>query len=292
MIGERCARDCAFCAQARHSTARASQLSRVSWPAYPLGDAVPRVALAFERGAIQRCCLQVMAELGSAAEAHRVGKEIKAASEVPLCVSIKASSLALFEELLAVGVERVTLALDAASEPVYNRVKGRDWQTTLGLLQSAGRRFPGHVGTHIIVGLGETEMEATALLQHMHDLGIMTALFAFTPIPGTALAGEPPPALASYRRIQVARHLIGGGHARVEQFGFSPAGRIERYGLDAAALETLLRSGKAFQTSGCSGCNRPYFNERPAGPLYNYPRRLHPEEVVVATALVIESLSD
>ena len=37
--------------------------------------------------------------------------------------------------------------------------------------------------------------------------------------------------------------------------------------------------GDAFQTVGCPGCNRPYYNERPSGPLYNYPRDLTMEEL-------------
>ncbi|MCW3977503.1 MAG: radical SAM protein, partial [Candidatus Bathyarchaeota archaeon] len=32
-------------------------------------------------------------------------------------------------------------------------------------------------------------------------------------------------------------------------------------------------------TSGCPGCNRPYYNERPGGPLYNYPRQPLPDEI-------------
>jgi biotin synthase-related radical SAM superfamily protein len=36
--------------------------------------------------------------------------------------------------------------------------------------------------------------------------------------------------------------------------------------------------GEAFETSGCADCNRPYYNEQPGGPLYNYPRPLTSEE--------------
>ena len=49
--------------------------------------------------------------------------------------------------------------------------------------------------------------------------------------------------------------------------------------------EGLLGSiinGQAFQTSGCDDCNRPYYNERPGGLIYNYPRQLTPLEVAKA----------
>jgi biotin synthase-related radical SAM superfamily protein len=43
-------------------------------------------------------------------------------------------------------------------------------------------------------------------------------------------------------------------------------------------LARTLADGVAFQTSGCPDCNRPFYNERPGGPLYNYPRPLTPAE--------------
>jgi biotin synthase len=48
-------------------------------------------------------------------------------------------------------------------------------------------------------------------------------------------------------------------------------------------LEALLPStGEPFQTSGCPDCNRPFYNEQPGGPLYNYPRPLMAGEVARA----------
>ena len=291
MVGERCSMDCAFCAQARSSTARADQLSRVVWPRYPLSEVVPRIAAAFASGAIARCCLQVVAAPDHAERTRAVVRAMRQGSAVPLCVCTRASGLEDVRELLALGVERVTLALDAASEPVYNRVKGRHWARFSGLLQEAARAYPGRLGTHLIIGLGETEAEAAAFLQEMHDLGVLTALFAFTPVPGTALEGEQPPSEVSYRRCQVARYLIVNGLARADRFRYSPKGEIASYGVPAGVLEEVLRTGEAYRTSGCSGCNRPFYNERPGGPLYNYPRPLSPTEAEAATALVMASLT-
>ncbi len=291
MLGGRCAYNCAFCAQARGSTARADQLSRVTWPAHRTAEVVEGLAVAYRRGAIQRCCLQVTAGPGHRELAREVVRAVRGASGVPLCVSIRASDTGLFAELLALGVERVTLAIDAACERVYSRVKGRGWERALGLLLEAARTYPGRVGTHLIAGLGETEAEAASFLQRMHDAGVLTALFAFTPIAGTTLAGVAPPTLESYRRLQAARHLIVGGKVRAERFAYTAEGRITGYGLGRAALEAL-RDGEAFRTSGCPGCNRPYYNERPGGPAYNYPRPLRPEEAAEAVAAVLAGLDE
>ncbi len=292
MLGGRCAYDCAFCAQARGSTARADQLSRVTWPAHRTAEVVEGLAAAYARGAIQRCCLQVTAGPRYSEQAREVVRAVRGRTDVPLCVSIRATDTALFSELLALGAERVTLAIDAACERVYSQVKGRGWQRALALLLEAARSYPGHVGTHLIVGLGETEAEAAGFLQRMHDAGVLTALFAFTPIVGTALAGAAPPMLESYRRLQAARYSIVSGRARAERFGYSPEGRITSYGIGRAALVELLRGGEAFRTSGCPGCNRPYYNERPGGPLFNYPRPLRPEEADAALAAVLAGLDE
>jgi hypothetical protein len=84
-----------------------------------------------------------------------------------------------------------------------------------------------------------------------------------------------------------------GGLARAEEFVFpsrsvltgsrrdkdSPEGHILEFGLEEHELSDALKDGQALQTSGCPGCNRPYYNEQPGGPLYNYPRPLTPIEI-------------
>ena len=51
-------------------------------------------------------------------------------------------------------------------------------------------------------------------------------------------------------------------------------GHIIDFGIPRHMLRNRVKSGIAFQTSGCPGCNRPYYNESPSGPIYNYPRPL------------------
>jgi biotin synthase len=96
-----------------------------------------------------------------------------------------------------------------------------------------------------------------------------------------------PPPLDSYRRIQVARHLLVQGVCSVDNFCFSEEGRIAFFGLPTCELESLLADGEAFRTSGCPGCNRPYYNEPPRGPLYNYPRLLTDTELRDASTLAL-----
>ena len=88
------------------------------------------------------------------------------------------------------------------------------WAGTLRLLEESSARFPGRISTHLIVGLGETEEELVSIMQYMKDLGITIGLFAFTPVKGTPMECVPQPQRDTYRRVQIARHLITGGHVR------------------------------------------------------------------------------
>jgi biotin synthase len=128
----------------------------------------------------------------------------------------------------------------------------------------------------LIVGLGETEQEMVERIQWAHDLGVTVGLFAFTPVRGTHLADLPPPPLAVYRRMQAARWLIVHDGSRAREMSFDRDGQLADLG---AALPL---PGEAFRTSGCPDCNRPFYNEQPAGPLYNYPRSLTAAEAARA----------
>ena len=276
LVGERCERDCSFCTQARSSRAPAQALSRVIWPPYEEKKTLLALKEAYQSGKIQRACLQVTVNPGYLLRTEEIIAQLQG---MPICASVVVSNLDQVAQLLDSGLEIVGLSLDAANEEVYRRVKGSGFAQALGFIEEAAKRFPGRIATHLIVGLGETEEEMTRLIQRLHDRGVIVALFAFTPNPGTALEHLEPPSLSTYRRVQIARHLIVHNWARVESFTFSPQGTIVDFGLEPEKLLHALHDGQAFQTSGCPGCNRPYYNERPGGPLYNYPRPLTPGEI-------------
>jgi len=199
---------------------------------------------------------------------------------LPLDVAIVPANLKQVEELLRAGVEHVGFGLDAACERIFEKVKGPGWNRRMALLEQAARRFPGHIAVHLIVGLGEREREMAEMMQRMHDLGVVVGLFAFTPVRGTRMEATPPPPLSAYRRLQAARYLITHGYARAGQFSYDEEGRITA--LSPSHWRAILSHGDAFRTSGCPHCNRPYYNERPGGPLYNYPRPLRPQEAAQA----------
>lgn len=292
MVGDRCAFDCAFCTQACHSASQSHLLSRVTWPPYPADQVARAVAASYARKEIARCCLQVTVSPDYLLRTVQFVAQLHALSPIPICVSVVLSDLDDARLLFAAGAERVTLALDAASEPVFHAAKGGHWSDRVQFLSQVALLYPGRIGTHLIAGLGETEQEMCMALQQMVDRGIAIGLFSFTPVPGTRWGDRQPPDVVSYRRIQAARFLMEGRLCRVENLRFSSDGRIVSYGLAKAELVRLLGDGRAFETAGCAGCNRPYYNERPGQAMYNYPRPLRREEIEQALASALSALVD
>jgi len=43
-------------------------------------------------------------------------------------------------------------------------------------------------------------------------------------------------------------------------------------------LKNIIENSNTFMTTGCPGCNRPYYTSKPSGPIYNYPRNLNKTE--------------
>jgi biotin synthase-related radical SAM superfamily protein len=276
MLGGRCLMNCTFCAQARESQASGLNLSRVIWPEYDLDSVLPRLAKATAEGILRRACVQVTVTADSFQDALSVVRAVKAAADVPFDVAILPRNLNQVRQLLDAGADHIGFGLDAACEWVFRHAKGRNWAASLALIEEATRAFPGHAAVHLIVGLGETEQEMVERVQWAYDLGVTVGLFAFTPVRGTHLANHPPPSLAAYRRLQAARWLIVHDMARIEGMEFDGQGRLICLGVE------LPVGGEPFQTSGCPGCNRPFYNEQPGGPLYNYPRPLSAMEAAQA----------
>jgi biotin synthase len=59
---------------------------------------------------------------------------------------------------------------------------------------------------------------------------------------------------------------------------FDEEGCISDFSVDTQTLSQIIQTGEPFPTSGCPNCNRPYYNEKPSGPIYNYPRKISQKE--------------
>lgn len=276
MVGDKCLRDCAFCSQARTSSASSLYLSRISWPPFPEEEVLSKLEAMGPSSPFKRICLQVTHSPGVFRRTLDLIQKLRERTSLPVDAAFLPKSFEEVQALFEAGLDHLGFGLDAASERVFARVKGPGWGSIVHLIEKTSSEYPGKVAAHLIVGLGETEEEMVRMIQRMHDMGVITGLFAFTPVAGTRMESFPPPDLASYRRIQIARYLIIRNIARAEDFSFSDAGRVIAF--PPFDLK-VLSNGEAFRTSGCPNCNRPYYNERPSGPIYNFPYPPSPEEV-------------
>lgn len=282
----KCMANCGFCAQARESKSRTELLSRISWPTFPILEVMSKLGKAASKGKIRRTCIQALNYPSVFEDLQTIVKAIRNQTSLQISVSCQPLSKGNMYLLAKSGVDRLGIALDAATETIFDKIKGKDvgssyqWKNQFKLLSEAITIFgKGNVSTHLIVGLGETEKEAISMIQTCVDMTTLPALFAFTPIRGTTLEKKTPPELKSYRRVQLARFLIVRGSARFETMQFDCEGKISGFGISNKQLKLIIASAEPFLTSGCQDCNRPFYNEKASGPIFNYPKKPSLKEI-------------
>lgn len=287
MLGDRCMGACRFCAQARDSTADPRFLSRVVWPAFDLEDVLSRLDGA---SVLRRICVQTLRYPGMPADLVVLVKRIRGVSTQPISVCMNPVQPEWLVRLKAAGVERVGVGLDCATEEIFQQVKpGFHWDRYHRFLEEIMDVF-GKASVHLIVGLGESDEALIRKIQEVHDRGFSVALFAFTPVRGTRLR-MPAPEIGRYRALQLARYLMVHDQARAETMTFEQ-GRLVRLQTSPLVLTEALREGAPFRTSGCPDCNRPLYNERPGGDMYNYPAPLSEHERLQAYRELLTYLAD
>jgi len=243
-------------------------------------------ALAKNKERAKRVCVQAVNYPEVIEDILTIVSQIRSTTQVDISVSCQPVDRKALERLRDAGVDRISIPLDAAAPDLFSKVKGKiaegpyTWTRHMQALREALRVFgAGRVTTHIIAGLGETDLEILKLIQEMVELGVYPALFAFTPIQGTRLENESPPSLSRYRLIQTARLLLVNRLGRFRDMRFDSSGALVDFGVAREKLLSVIESGLPYLTSGCPNCNRPFYNEKPSGPLYNYPRPLTSSEI-------------
>jgi len=282
----KCTANCAFCPQARESGSRSDALSRVTWPAFETRRVIQKLIATVKTGVLKRVCIQCLNYPKMIEDVTALAETINNQAGVSVSVSCQPHNAKNIKRLKGSGVSRIGIPLDAAREDLFFRIKGESaggpysWSKQFSLLEEAASVFgEGNVSTHLIVGLGETEEDLVRVVQKCLDLGVIPGLFAFTPIAGTALEKNHQPPLKVYRRVQLARYLMLAKKMTFKDFLFDDMGIIIAFGVEDKELLKAVRAGEAFRTSGCPDCNRPYYNEKPGGPIYNFPRPLTEEEI-------------
>ncbi|TRO53525.1 radical SAM protein, partial [Candidatus Bathyarchaeota archaeon] len=247
----KCTANCGFCPQARNSQSNAELLSRVSWPAFPMSSVLKKIGHKAEHGEIMRVCIQALNYPDVFMHLIALVAAIKQHTSIPISISCQPLKKENIRRLSEAGVERIGIPIDAATEKLFSEVKGENaygpymWKQQFRHLCEAVEIFgKGRVSTHLIIGLGETEKEALSFIQKCVDIDVIPALFAFTPVRGTTLETKSQPHVESYRRIQLARHLIINRQTRSECMHFDSSGHLTECGIKKDKLDWIVEDGK------------------------------------------------
>jgi biotin synthase len=248
----------------------------VTWPEHPFAEVVTR--LTAHHGILRRICLQTGWNPASEHLLPDIAAALKTAGK-PLCVTLHPQQPETAARLLEAGVDQIGLGLDAPQENTYHRHKRRSWELACRGVAELLKRFPGRIEIHLIWGLGDSEESFISAMDAIYRNGGKVALFALTP-PAGSPEDLKAPSVSSYRRIQLFRHLREVGRLEFADCRFVDE-KLSGFA-DNAAVRADLQDGNAFRTSGCGDCNRPFYNETPRGPWYNFPRPLQSAETSAA----------
>lgn len=284
-IEGRCIANCGFCPQARDSEGSTELLSRITWPVFEFKEFLTKLNYLPPPKRFKRICLQTLNYNQNFSDIVEIVSQIKKNSNIPISIAIPPIDESKLKKLKLIGVDRIGIALDGSTEEIFEAVKGKgvkgpyNWNAHLQSLIDALEIFSvGNVTTHLIVGLGETQQQILELIQNLYNLKINVSLFAFTPIKGTKLQNKLRPNLIGFRKVQLGRYLIINEIKRFTDFTFNMKGDLIKFNLNQYELENIIENSDSFMTTGCPGCNRPYYTSSPSGPMYNFPRKLSMRE--------------
>ncbi|MFQ6055252.1 MAG: radical SAM protein [Methanosarcinales archaeon] len=275
---QRCNANCLFCAQASGARSDLKRIAKGWYIPVDLEEVVRRLGIAFEKNYLKRVCIQTALYNGMWKDLTYLISCLRNKSKIPISVSVFPLSTEKYKALKKLGVEHLIIPLDACNETLFNKIKNPfKWELHLNALERAVGIFGKYkVGTHLILGLGESQESAISLLFLLQELGVHIALFAYTPIPRTKLIKNPP-SIKHYRIIQIAYYLIQKNLIKKDQIKFKHGNLID-FGISRTLLEKEIENGEPFITSGCKDCNRPYATETPLS-IYNYPSKPNKEEI-------------
>jgi lipoyl synthase len=287
-----CRANCSYCGlqKSRDGDFHEKSFIRVPWPTYDVKTIIDKTVEHKER--LRRVCISMVTHPRAVEDTVLLTGRFH--REVGLPISVLMTPTIMTEETLyelkRQGAEMVSVAIDLATPELFDLHRGTGvkgphrFQQYMDFLRQATEIFgKNRTGCHLIVGMGETELQMAKMFQTVRDLGARTHLFSFYPESGSMLSGRPAAPVDQYRRMQLARYIIDRGIARMDGMTFSSEGRLISLGIDERKQDAVLDSGLPFMTSGCPGkgmavaCNRP-FGDGPPSDIRSYPFPLEEQD--------------
>ncbi len=278
---KRCMANCLFCAQAKGSHAEMTHIARGMYMPADLDSVVFRLKIAFERRYLARACIQTALYDKWWEDTVYLIKKIRAESPSPISLSVFPLIDERYRELRKLGVDELVIPLDACTEELFDKIKGKSaggpysWEAHTDGIMRASCIFE-KVGTHLMLGLGESDEDAIRIISKLHEHKINAALFSYTFIPGAQLEKKED-SIRHYRTVQLARYIIIEGMATYSDMRFLN-GWLCDFGVGKDVVLSMIEDGNAFRTSGCADCNRPMANET-FSKIHNFPRTPDEKEI-------------
>jgi biotin synthase-related radical SAM superfamily protein len=280
-----CLANCSYCGLARERPGIPGDKSfiRVEWPEVSMSVFLDHLEQYGE--GTRRLCLSMVTHGRAYRDSMEIIERLTTASQIPLSVLVAPNLLdrQKLDEMKRAGVDMIGVGLDAASERVFNLRRGKlvrgplDWQNYWKTLETASEIFgPGKVNCHVVVGLGETDLDLVTTFRRLDSLGVASYLFSFYPEPESRMARAPRAPLVRWRRIQLVKHLLEAGLLPPDRVAFDDAGRLCRL-TGGEDIDAAIEERTAFMTDGCPGeegamaCNRPFGSYRPGETFRDFP---------------------
>lgn len=266
-----CLGTCMFCPQSISSTSNKSLVSRVSWPEVDLRVLTKGIK---DVEVFKRVCIQTVIKEGFKDDVLEIVNALVGEGvNKPISISLTPTDKDYLILLKGLGVDSLGIGFDVATPKTFSLVrKPYSWQKYMEFLRDCIDVFsPSKIYIHLIYGLGDNDLEFLNAMKYFTSLGVKIALFAFTPIKGTLYESHEKPNIINYRKMQILRYLLTLGYNVDDYVVVSSDNVYLRRELVRDILENIDKYLNAFITSGCPGCNRPFYNESVRGPHYNYP---------------------
>lgn len=292
-----CAANCSYCGLARERPGDAEDNSfiRVAWPLHETDVVAARIAEVEKTRSVGRVCIAQVQDTRAYADLVDMTRRVHtAAPAVP--ISALVSSPTLNEERLGVikeaGADIIGIGLDAASEELFWNTRGRGvrgphkWGQHWDIARAARDIYGSwKVNFHVVVGLGESDLDLVELFYQLREEKICAYLFSFNPEPGTAMQDVPRTPIERTRRIQLVKHLIEKEDLPRDAVTFREDGSIAHVESGRDLLDRVTDGGAPFMTDGCPdragevACNRPYGSYRPGEEFRDYPFQPNGEDI-------------
>lgn len=274
-----CQARCPFCSQSANDTLLVDN----EFVKFPLDKFLKRINGNIISGLpFKRICILTVYHEDSVEHLIELVKELKKVSTIPITVCSSQVTKENMEELKMNGVTNITISYEVSTPEMFLKARSDkyNWdmitKTITDALSIFGR---GNVGSHLLVGFGETDYDNLSFIQNLYDIGVLVSLFCFKPMEGTLFEKLERLPYKNYHRMQIGSYLIQNGIKTINDFSFDEDKNIIQYGLSCFELDKLIDTGIPFRLSGCPDCNRIYYDTKPGERFYSYPRKLNNDEI-------------